>query len=232
MSYSQPHVTPSHEPATLRDAARWRCQGGDAGTTARLVIVHASPEQRLAWRALLEALSHQVIGEAGDLESARRLAWQLRPDLVLLPAALGDEDGFAAAEAIRRDAELPVFFLSESADPALLDRARAAGCAGFLAQPFTEAALGIALRMALDRHAEAQALRRELADLKEKLEARKLINRAKAILMERHGLSEPEAFRHLQSQSMNTATPMKALAEAIILSARVMGDDPKRRPTA
>ena len=87
----------------------------------------------------------------------------------------------------------------------------------------------VALRMALDRDAERQALQRQLAELREKLEARKLINHAKAILMERHGLTEPEAFHRLQSQSMNTATPMKALAEAIILSARVMEAGPRRR---
>jgi response regulator NasT len=174
-----------------------------------------------------------VLGEGGDAETTRRLARQLRPDLVLLPASPEGEESFAAAEAIRSELDLPVFFLSDSFDRTLLDRARQAGCDGFLARPFTDVAFDIAIWMALDRHAERQSLQRDLADLKEKLEARKLINRAKAILMEQHGLSEPEAFHRLQSQSMNTATPMKALAEAIILSARILGDDPKRRrPTA
>jgi len=233
MSHSYPRVTPRYEPTNILDAAERRCQGGNRITCARLLIVHDEADRRLELRAMVEALSHQVIGDAGDPESARRLARQLRPDLVLLPTSLGGAEGFATAETISREAELPVFILSDSYDPVLLQRAREVGCAGFLVRPFTQTALDVALWMALDHHAERQSLRNELLDLKEKLEARKLINRAKAILMERHGLTEPEAFHRLQSQSMNTATPMKALAEAIILSARVMGEDPKRRrPTA
>lgn len=199
--------------------------------SARLVIAVAEPEARLELRSMLEALSHQVVGEAGDADSAWRLARRLRPDLVLLSTSLGSDDSFEAAEAIRTGLDLPVFFLSPSYDAPLLDRARAAGCDGFLVRPFTDVALDIALWMALDRHAERRSLRRDLAELKEKLEARKLINRAKAILMERHGLSEPEAFQRLQTQSMNTAKPMKALAEAIILSARVLEDGPRPRRT-
>jgi AmiR/NasT family two-component response regulator len=198
-------------------------------TSARLVLTHDEPKTRLDLRSMLEASSHQVVAEAGDADTVRQLARHLRPDLVLLPTSLGGGESFAAAEAIRSELDLPVFFLSDSYDPILLERAREVGCAGFLVRPFTSVALDIAVWLALDRHAERRSLQRDLAELKEKLEARKLINRAKAILMERHGLSEPEAFHRLQSQSMNTATPMKALAEAIILSARVMGEDPKRR---
>ena len=233
MDHTSPRVSLIPERTTPLDTVRRHCQGADRISSARLVIVHGEADRRLELRAALEELGHQVIGEAGDAESARRLARQLRPDLLLLPTSLGNEDSLAAAEAMRRESDLPVFFLSDSYTPALLERAREAGCAGFLVQPFTQAALDAALWMALDRHAERQALQCELLELKEKLEARKLINRAKAILMDRHGLTEPEAFHRLQSQSMNTATPMKALAEAIILSARVMGEDPKRRrPTA
>jgi response regulator NasT len=197
--------------------------------SARLVIAVAEPESRAEIRAVLESLSHRVVGEAGDADTALQLARRLQPDLVLLSTSLGPDDSFEAAQAIRSGLDLPLFFLSDSYDPMLLDRARQVGCAGFLVRPFTDVALDIALWMALDRHAERQSLRRDLEELKEKLEARKLINRAKAILMERHGLSEPEAFHRLQVQSMNTAKPMKALAEAIILSARVLGDDGKRR---
>lgn len=232
MDHSSPHVTPVAERATPPEAARRHCQGADRISSARLVIVHEEADRRHELRAALEALGHQVIGEAGDAESGRRLVRQLRPDLFLLPPSLGNVDSFTAAAAIRRESGVPVFFLSNSDSRALLERAREAGCAGFLVQPCTQAALDAALWMALDREAERQSLQRELAELKEKLEARKLINRAKAILMERHGLTEPEAFHRLQSQSMNTATPMKALAEAIILSARVMGEDSKRRRPA
>jgi response regulator NasT len=200
-------------------------------TAARVVIALEKAEARRQLRCTLETLRHQVVGEAGDADTAWRLARQFRPDLVLLSTSLGAGDSFEAAEAIRSGFDLPIFFLSNSYDPVLLDRARQVGCAGFLVAPFTDVALDIALWMALDRHAERQSLRRDLEELKEKLEARKLINRAKAILMEQHGLTEPEAFRRLQAQSMNTAKPMKALAEAIILSARVLEDRPKPRQT-
>jgi AmiR/NasT family two-component response regulator len=197
-------------------------------TPARLVIALDPPEARLQLRSMLEALEYQVVGEAGDADTR-----QLRPDLVLLDAAVSNGESFEAAEAIRRALDLPVLFVSDSGDVALLDRARQAGCAGFLVRPYTTAALEVGLCMALDRHTERQSLRRELELLKEKLEARKLINRAKAILMERHGLTEPEAFRRLQTQSMSTATPMKALAEAVILSSQVLdGEVKRRRPVA
>lgn len=191
-------------------------------TSARLVIALEQPEARCQLRGTLEALRHQVVGEADDADSAWRLARQLRPDLVLLEAALGAGESFEAAEAIRSALDAPILFLSATGDPALVHRARQVGCTGFLVEPFTGTALDAAVWMALDRHAERQALQRELNELKEKLVTRKLIDRAKAILMERHGLSESEAFRRLQVQSMTTATPMKTLAEAVILSSRIL----------
>src|SRR5438034_8264525 len=109
MVHSQSRGTVSREPAHVPDAARWRCQGGDRSTAVRLMLVHDRMEHRLELRAMLEALSHQVIGEAGDAETARRQARQLRPDLVLLPISLGGEDTFATAEAISREADIPVF---------------------------------------------------------------------------------------------------------------------------
>jgi two-component system, response regulator PdtaR len=195
--------------------------------SARLVIAHEEASVEL--RPTLESFGHRVVGEAVDAAAARTLARQLRPDLVLLATAPGDEESFEVAEALGLELDLPVFFLSRAYDAILLERATAAGRVGFMVEPFTDVALHIALRMALDRHTERQSLRRDLEEVREKLEARKLINRAKAILMERHGLSEPEAFQRLQTQSMKTATPMKTLAEAIILSARVLGEETKRR---
>jgi response regulator NasT len=201
-------------------------------TSARLVIALDPPEVRLQMRLMLEALNHQIVAEAGDAATGWRLARHLQSDLLLLDISLDDAKGFERAEGLRTAASPPILFASESAAPALLDRARRAGCAGFLLLPCTAEALEVAVCMALDRHAERAALQRELSLLKEKLEARKLINRAKAILMERHGLSEPEAFRRLQTQSMSTATPMKALAEAIILSSQVLEGEAKRRTAA
>src|SRR5438046_2958355 len=144
MNHSYPRVTARYEQPTAPDTAIRRCQGGERLTSARLLTVHDEAEKRLELRAMLEALSHQVVAEAGDLETARRLARQLRPDLILLPTALREEDSFAAAEAISREADLPVFFLSDSGDPTHLERAREVGCAGFLVQPFTGVALNVA----------------------------------------------------------------------------------------
>jgi two-component system, response regulator PdtaR len=201
--------------------------------SARVVIALEEPERRLELRSALEALGYRIVGEASDTESAWHLTRRLQPDLTLLETSPEDGASIEAAEAIRTAVEVPVVFVSRCYDAGLLDRAREAGAAGFVMSPFTEATLDVALCMALDRRLERQALQRELVTLKEKLEARKLINRAKAILMEQHGLSEPEAFRRLQVQSMSTATPMKALAEAIILSSQVMDTGRKHGgPTA
>jgi response regulator NasT len=198
-----------------------------------VVIALEAPEARLQIRAALEALDGSVVGEAGDAESAWHMARRLQPDAVFLDTSTTGSAGFEAAEAIRAATEAVVLFVSDQYDPALFDQARATGGTGFLVRPVSEAAVSIALALALDRRSERLALQRELAELKEKLEARKLINRAKAILMERHGLSEPEAFRRLQVQSMSTATPMKTLAEAVILSSQVMaGEEKPRSPTA
>lgn len=199
--------------------------------SARLVIGIEEPETRLRLRSILEAMGYRVVAEASDIESAWHLTRRLQPDVTLLEAPPGGEASFEAAEAIRAAVDVPVVFVGERYDAGLLDRARDVGGAGFLTPPLTDSALDIALCMALDRRAERQALRGELEALKEKLEARKVINRAKAILMEQHGLTEPEAFRRLQVQSMTTATPMKALAEAIILSSQVLDGGLSRRRT-
>jgi response regulator NasT len=196
------------------------------------VIALDLPEVRLQMRLMLEALNYQIVAEAGDAATGWRLARHLQSDLLLLDMSLSGDESFELAGVFRTTPDPPVLFVSDSADPTRLDRARRAGCAGFLLLPCTAEALEVALCMALDRHAERAALQRELHLLKEKLEARKLINRAKAILMERHGLSEPEAFRRLQTQSMSSATPMKALAEAIILSSQVLEGEAKRRTAA
>jgi two-component system, response regulator PdtaR len=197
---------------------------------SRVVIALEEPDLCLQIRAALEALGGSVVGEVGDAESGWHMARRLQPDAVFLDAST---PSLEAAEAIRSATEAVVLFVSAVYDRALLDQTRKAGGVGFLVQPVSEAALSVALALALDRRAERQALQCELTELKEKLEARKLINRAKAILMERHGLTEPEAFRRLQVQSMSTATPMKALAEAVILSSQVMAASEKpRRPAA
>src|SRR2546423_15426755 len=105
MNHSYPRVTARYEQTTAPDAATRCCQGGERLPSARLRIVHDAAEKRLELRAALEAMSHQVVPEAGDAETARRLARQLRPDLILLPTSLREQDSFAAAEAIRRESD-------------------------------------------------------------------------------------------------------------------------------
>jgi AmiR/NasT family two-component response regulator len=188
--------------------------------TLRILIAVADAAAGRRVRDAITDSGHRVMGETSDADAAWRLAQRLRPDLVLLDVGL--PDAFEAAEAIRTALDLPLLCLG--AEPSDFPPAREAGADGFLVAPFTTAALQIALQLALDRHTERVRLRLERDALRDKLEARKLIERAKAILMDRHGISEPEAFRRLQSHSMATATSMRAIAEAVILGTRALED--------
>jgi response regulator NasT len=189
--------------------------------TLRVLIVDDEAIIRMGLRAMLEEKGYQVIGEAGDGDRALELAKLLKPDLIFLDIKMPGMDGIETAAAIMRDRPTPIILLTAYSDRSLINRAKEAGVLAYLMKPFKESDLVPTIEIALARFQEIQALRREVGDLKETLETRKLVERAKGILMKRYGLSEEEAFQRIQRQSRNLRRPMKEIAEAIILAEEI-----------
>lgn len=187
----------------------------------RVVIADDESIIRLDLRKTLEATGHTVAGEASDGQTALNLARTLRPDIVILDIKMPIMDGLDAAKAITEESIAPVLLLTAYNEGDLISRAKEAGVFGYLVKPFQESDLNPAMEVAIARFDQMRALEGEVASLSGKLETRKLIEKAKGILMERFGLQEAEAFRRLQTQSMNTRKSMREIAEAVILANEV-----------
>jgi response regulator NasT len=171
---------------------------------------------RLDLKEMLEEDGYQVVGEAGDGETAVRLAAELRPDLVMLDVKMPVLDGISAAERIAADHIAPVVILTAFSQRELVERARAAGAMAYLVKPFTKADLVPAIEMAVSRYEEMAALEAEVQTLQERLETRKIVDRAKGLLQATHGWTEPEAFRWIQKTSMDRRVTMRNVAEAVL----------------
>jgi AmiR/NasT family two-component response regulator len=187
----------------------------------RIIIADDESLIRMDLREMLTNLGYLVVGEVGDGRSAVNLARELRPDIVIMDIKMPDMDGIEAARYLTEERVAPVLLLSAYSQQELVTRAREAGVAGYLVKPFRESDLTPAIEVALARFSEFRALEREVGDLRETLETRKVVERAKGILMDTQGLNESEAFRRIQKMSMNNRKPMKAVAEAIILAHQV-----------
>jgi AmiR/NasT family two-component response regulator len=190
--------------------------------TERIRVIIADDESiiRMDLREMLTNLGYLVVGEVGDGRSAINLARELRPDIVIMDIKFeGEEfDGIDAARLLTEERISPVLLLTAYSQRELVMRARAAGVVGYLVKPFREADLVPAIEVALARFAEFRTVEEQVGDLEEALETRKLVDRAKGILMDTQQLSEADAFRRIQKMSMNTRKPMKDVAEAIILA--------------
>ncbi|HEV2780154.1 MAG TPA: response regulator [Actinophytocola sp.] len=171
---------------------------------------------RLDLVEMLREEGYAVAGEAADGEEAVRLAHELRPDLVILDVKMPKVDGIDAASQIAGKRIAPVVILTAFSQRDLVERARDAGAMAYLVKPFAKHDLVPAIELAVSRFAELQALETEVAGLTERLETRKLIERAKGLLMTKQGLTEPEAFRWIQRTAMDRRTTMKAVAEAVV----------------
>jgi AmiR/NasT family two-component response regulator len=191
----------------------------------RVVLAEDEALIRLDLKEMLEEEGFSVVGEAGDGEQAVALATELRPDLVVLDVKMPRLDGISAAEQIARARLAPVVILTAFSQRDLVERAREAGAMAYLVKPFTKADLLPAVEMAMARFDETAALEAEVSDLKERLETRKRVDRAKGLLQSRHGLDEAAAYRWLQRASMDARRSMREVAELVIedLSA---GDGP------
>lgn len=182
----------------------------------RVVVAEDEAIIRLDVVEILREAGFDVVGEAGDGEAAVQLAEELRPDLVVLDVKMPGLDGITAAERIGRAGVAPVVLLTAFSQRELVERARDAGAMAYVVKPFSAADLLPAVEIALSRHAEIRALEREVADLAERFETRKQVERAKGVLMRRTGLSEPEAFRWIQKASMDRRLSMREVADAVL----------------
>ncbi len=189
----------------------------------RVVIAEDETLIRMDLKETLGELGFEVVGEAGDGESAVGLAEELKPDLVILDVKMPVLDGISAAERITAQRIAAVVILTAFSQPELIDRARDSGAMAYLVKPFSPAELLPAIEMALSRYAEMAALEAEVASLSERLEARKTIERAKGVLQATQGLSEPDAFRWIQRAAMDQRTTMRAVAEAVLRDAGAPG---------
>jgi AmiR/NasT family two-component response regulator len=182
----------------------------------RVLIAEDEALIRLDLREMLEEEGFTVVGEAADGEQAISLADQLQPDLVICDVKMPKTDGIAAAAHIAGNRIAPVVMLTAFSQRDLVERARDAGAMAYLIKPFQKRDLLPAIEMATSRFAEIRALETEVSGLRERLAARKLIERAKGALMTQHGLTEPEAFRWIQRAAMDNRTSMRAVAEVVL----------------
>lgn len=196
---------------------------GAGHTVEKLRVVIADDESiiRLDLKETLQRLGHQVVAEAGDGRTALELVRQHRPDLVVLDVKMPELDGIDAAKEIAAEKLAPVLLLTAYSQQDLVQRAMDAGVFAYVVKPFTETDLQPAVGVAIARFREFTAIAGEAASLAAALDTRKLVDRAKGMLMDKHNLREQEAFRRIQQLSMNTRKPMREIAEAILIASEL-----------
>lgn len=192
----------------------------------RVVIAEDEALIRLDLAEMLREEGYQVVGEAGDGQEAVDLAESLRPDLVIMDVKMPRRDGIDAAAEIAAKRIAPVVLLTAFSQRDLVEKARDAGAMAYLVKPFSISDLMPAIEVALSRFREVTELEREVADLGERLETRKLVERAKGLLQSTHAMTEPEAFTWMQRAAMDRRTSMKRVAEVVLESMDAPGDRP------
>lgn len=189
----------------------------------RIVLVDSDPTWRKNLKSMLTKLGYWVVGEAGDGMGALKMVRTRQPELVIIDAAIPGLDGFEAAKIIHEDKLAPVVVLTSTYSQGMVEKAKGARVSALLTKPVDEASLLPAIELALAGYGEVVRLESKLKEMKEVLETRKIVEKAKGILMETMGLSESEAFRRMQKQSMNKRLSMRQVAEAVILAQNLKG---------
>ena len=182
----------------------------------RVIVAEDEAIIRMDLIEMLREAGYNVIGEAANGREAISLARHLKPDLAILDVKMPEIDGISAAEVIVSEKLAAVLMLTAFSQRELVERARDAGAMAYLVKPFSISDLTPAIEMALGRYAQIQALEAEVGELGERLEARKLVDRAKGVLMANLGISEPEAFKWIQKAAMDQRTPMSAVSEGVL----------------
>ena len=189
----------------------------------RVVIAEDEPLIRMDLAEMLTEEGFDVVGQAADGDEAVALACELRPDVVILDVKMPRTDGITAAAGIAERYPAPVVMLSAFTDADLVGKAAQVGAMAYVSKPFTAASLLPALEVAIARHADAARLRAEIADASQRLHSRKVIDRAKGLLMSQQRMTEPQAFRWLQRPAMDRRVSMLSVATAVIDNAAATG---------
>ena len=182
----------------------------------RIIVAEDEAIIRMDLVEMLREAGYNVIGEAANGREAISLARHLKPDLAILDVKMPEIDGISAAELIVSEKLAAVLMLTAFSQRELVERARDAGAMAYLVKPFSISDLTPAIEMALGRYAQIQALEAEVGDLGKRLEARKLVDRAKGVLMANLGISEPEAFKWIQKAAMDQRSSMSAVSEGVL----------------
>lgn len=193
----------------------------------RILLVDDESIIRLDLREMLKEQGHEIVGEGSNGQEAVELAAKLNPDLIVMDIKMPVMDGLEAVKHINAERTIPVIMLTAYSQPELVQQATELGVYGYLVKPIKEADILPTIEVALARANELHALQKEVGDLKETIETRKLVEKAKGILMENYGLTEAAAFRKIQKLSMDRRKPLKEIADAIILAREVNLDTAK-----
>ncbi|MGK2321089.1 ANTAR domain-containing response regulator [Gordonia rhizosphera] len=191
-------------------------QAGGSTTTHRVLVAEDDSLIRMDLIEMLREEGYEVVGEAPNGQVAVDLTEQLTPDLVIMDVKMPVRDGIDAAMEIAQKKLAPVVMLTAFSQREFIEKARDAGAMAYLVKPFTKADLVPAIEVAVSRYNELSALEKEVATLSDRLETRKLVERAKGLLMEKQSLTEPEAFKWIQRAAMDRRTTMKAVAQVVV----------------
>ena len=184
--------------------------------TLRVVVAEDEALIRLDLVEMLTEAGYNVVGQAGDGEAAIELTEKEKPDLVVMDVKMPKLDGISAAERIAKQRIAPVVILTAFSQKDLVERARDAGAMAYLTKPFTIEDLMPAIELAVSRFQEIKQLDAEITDLQEQLKARKLIEKAKGLLMTKLQISEPEAFKWMQKTAMDKRRSMTDVAQLVM----------------
>ena len=185
---------------------------------SKVVVAEDEAIIRLDLKEMLEEEGFDVVGEAADGDAAVRLAQEQRPHLVILDIKMPGLDGLQAAERITEQDLAAVLILTAFSQRELVHRAAEAGAMGYVVKPFQKSDLMPAIEIALARYSQLSALKKETASVSEQLAVRKLVDRAKGVLMDRDGMSEADAFRWLQKRAMDQRRPLREVAEDVLVA--------------